>query len=433
MFGRKSKYFHTGIGHSTSRDEVLAVEEALTFARENFKDEATFAIIHSDSILDQDKIAKALNAEIGKNWVGSTVDKQFNSESEYDEKATLSILLIRSDYVHFSVEVAENVRKDPREKAKKATLCAIKHMQSSKDLDSYVAFSKMKKSNYTDLVSQNQYFILSFVSSIENIKGKVTSGREVDYLEGILDVVGITVPVYGSGAGSDFDQWVKDETGNNFVFGNGKAYSNAGVIVFVVSDLPFGVDVLHGYDLSDKFATVTKVDDTGHEILELNGKEPISEYCKLLGITKKKFLADPSTYSLTRPFGVISLYGKTYVKEALPNPDNKTFHSTVKTGENTVVNIMKLNEKKLYNDFPNLVKEVSKKGDVGIMLVSSCCTRRFLMGDEVYEVEKRSQDVAKDVPYFGGFVFSELGGTKTSRPMVHGESVTILYLLDKLF
>jgi len=55
------------------------------------------------------------------------------------------------------------------------------------------------------------------------------------------------------------------------------------------------------------------------------------------------------------------------------------------------------------------------------------------MGDDVYDVEKKSQDVSKKVPYFGAFVFSELGSTKTSRAMVHGESVTVLYLLDKLF
>jgi len=431
MFSKK--YLLSGIGQSSLRDEVDAVEEALSGALLGVNGEANFAIVYTDSTLDQAKVAQAVNATIGKHWVGMSVDKHFSNNHTSEAKTTVSILCIKSNYLHFSVEAAQKVRSNPRKKAKETLIKAIKHMSGTRDLDSYVAFTKIKRGNYNDLVSQNQYLILSFVSSIENVKGNVVSGREVDFLEGLLDVVGISVPIFGAGAGSDFDTFLSEEKGNNYLFANGKVHQNAGVVIFCVSDLPFDVDVKHGYELTKDFAVVTKVDKTKHTILELNGKNPISEYCRLLGISKKEYLKDPYRCSLTRPFGVVSLYGETYVKEALPNEDGITFHSTVKTNENTVVNIMKLNKNKLHNNFSEILENTNKKKKPGLVLVSSCSTRRYLMGKNITNVEKKSKKASKKLPYFGAFVFSELGSTKTSRPMVHGESITTLTFYDRLY
>jgi len=431
MFSKK--YLKSGIGQSTSRDEKEAVNEALGGALKDLDGDNNFAIVYTDSTLDQGKIAKEVNAIIGKHWVGMSVDKHFSSKHTYDTKTTLSVLCIKSNYLHFSAETATKVRTNPRKKAKETLIKAIKHMNGTRDLDSYVAFTKTKRGNYDDLVHENQYLIISFVSSIENVNGKVVSGREVDFLEGLLDIVGITVPIFGAGAGSDFDTFLTEEKGNNYLFANGKVHQNAGVVVFCVSDLPFDVDVTHGYELTKDFAVVTKVDKTKHTILELNGKDPVAEYYRLLKISKTEYLKDPYKYSLTTPFGVVDLNGKTYVKEALPNEDGVTFHSTVKTNENTVVNIMKLNRNKLHNNFPKLLEETNKKRKPGLVLVSSCSTRRYLMGDKVAEVEKRSKKATKKLPYFGAFVFSELGSTRTTRPMVHGESITTLTFYDRLY
>lgn len=430
MFG-KQKNIKIGIGQSESADEEVAVEDAFKEALLDFKDEPSFCIVYTDYNLDQKKIARLVNAKIGTNWVGMSVDKHINSKHAFSENVKFSVLCIKSDYVQFSVAVAEKLSKKPKEKAKKAIKEAIKNMHSKKELHSYVAFSRMKSGDYESLIDDKHFLTLCFLGSTYIKNGKEHSGSEIDFVEGLVEFLGVGVPIFGGGAGSDVNDLFHEGKGQNYQFGNGRVYQDAGVVVFCVTDLHLRMSITHAYKRTDKFATVTKLSSDGYEILELNGKEAVSEYARMIGTSKSAYLKNTAKYSLERPFGLIGMDGKTYVKEVILNEDNKSFHSRQKTYPNTLVNIMQLDQTKIENGFANTVKELRKEGKPALLFVSNCATRRYLMKERAQNIHAGDVKAAGNVPFFGGFVFSEIGQNRTSRPMVQSESLTFLALYDK--
>jgi len=429
------KYINVGIGQSTDKDESIAVRETIDKAFSKLKGKKpTFSIVYTDYRLDQNKICNYLNKHLGKNWVGMSIDRHFNSDNLYNEDVSISILCISSDYMHFSVDYTKDYRRNARNKAKKTIKSAIKHMKSSKNLDSFIAFNKYRNKDYLKLIRDQQFFVMTFLSGTEFKMGEELAGDESDFVEALVEELGVAVPIFGGGAGSDFIDYVQEGKGTNYQFAHGKCLQDAGVVVFCVSDLPFEVDVNHGYELTNKFAHVSKVDKTGYKILELNGKkDAVGEYCKLIGVKKTEYLKDPSQYSLSRPFGLVSIDGKTYVRELLPGKNGKEFHLTAKMKQDTIANIMKYQEKKLKMNFSVVLQKSMNEGPVGLTLAVSCSTRRFLAGKKVKDEIALAKKTARHIPFFGGFVFSEIGSTKTARAMAYGATITTLTIYDKLF
>lgn len=433
MTAHKGKYLTIGMGSSTSQIPHEAAREAAEESIKGFSKSPTFSIVYTNPDLEQDEIAKGITKILGKNWVGASADKQFNSNFEYNTDTTVSVLSLESDYLHFGVGVGKNYRKNPVEAGSKATKEALKNLHSDTHLDSYIQFSRMKKHEYNKIVKTPPYFILTFVSGAEFIKSKSVPGNEVEFLHGILEYLGPNIPVFGAGAGSDFTDYLYKGLGQNYQFANGKALTNAGVVVFVICNLYYSTKVKHGYQTTNKFAAITKLDKSGYEILELNGNEPVTEYCKLNKIPKKKFLQDPFKYSLRNPFGLITMEGDTYVKEALPNKDNKTFHSTYKLWQNYVMNILDYDEKSHFKTMVDTLREAKEEDDnMALALFCNCSTRRLMMKNATTKMRNDLITKFPRVPFFGLYAFSELGSTTTTSAQVHGETVTSLILFDKL-
>ena len=226
------------------------------------------------------------------------------------------------------------------------------------------------------------------------------------------------------------------KTAKSFQFANGRFYTDSGIVVFVISNLYFEISVEHGYSFTKDFVIVTKLDKTGHKILELNGKEPVKEYCRLVGVTKEKFLKNPEDYSLTRPLGLVGLDNESFIKEAFPTPNGRFLYCTYKLKPNTIMNILQCKKAKLYTSMVDTLAESRKNNKrthkIVMALFCNCCSRRLLMGKTVKKATMLVQTKHKSIPFFGAYAFSEIGSTKTSSAQVHGETVTSLILYDKL-
>ena len=432
MVFKKGKYITVSMGTSKNKDPYKAGKEAAEESISGLDKNPTFSIVYTNADYDQREIAKGINDALGTKWVGASADKQFNSEFGYSKDTVVSVLSLQSEYMHFGIGVSDNYRKNPAGSAKKATEEAIKSIKSDKYLDSYIQFTRAKSQEYNKIVKTPPYFIITFVSGAEFKNGKSVPGNETEFLRGVLEYLGPHIPVFGGGAGSDFEEYLYKSKGRNYQFANGKVLTNAGVVVFVISNLFFLTNVKHGYVTTDKFAAITNLDKKGYEILEINGNEPVAEYCKLVNIKKEDYLKDPFKYSLRNPFGLITLEGNTYIKEALPNPDNKTFHSTYQLRKNYVMNILQYDEKSHFKTMLQILKEASvNKGPMALSMFCNCATRRLLMKDAE---DKMSKDIKSKfkVPFFGLYAFSEIGSTSTSSAQVHGETVTSLIIFDKL-
>lgn len=433
MAVRKGKYITIGIGTSKNTDPYKAGNEAAEESIKGFDKKQNFSIVYTNPEYNQNEIAKGINDALGKDWVGASADKQFNSEFTYNKDTVVSVLSIKSDYMHFGVGVAKKYRSNPILSAKKATEQAIRSIRSDKYLDSYIQFSRVKKQEYNKIVKTPPYFILTYCSGTEFVKGKSVPGSEIEFLRGILEYLGPHIPVFGGSASSDFETHLYKNIGSNYQFANGEVLSNSGIVIFVICNLFFLNDVKHGYQTTDTFAAITNLDKTGYEILAINGKEPISEYCKLVGVKKDAYLKDPFRYSLTNPFGMITLEGDTYIREALPNPDNKTFHSTYQLKKNYVMNILQYNKKSHFTTMLETLKGASKnKGEMALAMFCNCSTRRLLMKDAIKDIKKDLKQKFKTLPFFGFYSFGEFGSTPTSSAQLHSETVTSLIIFDKL-
>ncbi len=212
-------------------------------------------------------------------------------------------------------------------------------------------------------------------------------------------------------------------------------YKDAAIVVFVISDLHFANLVKHGYKMTKDFAAITKLDKTGYEILEINGQEPISEYARILGVSKDDYLKDPEKYSLSRPFGLMLADGHAYIKEALPNSDKKTMHSTFRLNENSMMNILEFDEVATINTIKDAMQDISKdnKGRKPAMaFFNSCSGRRPLLKDIETKSAKALSKKYSKLPYFGFYSFGEIGSTKSTSPQTHSQTVTSLVIFEDL-
>ncbi len=430
----KGKYITVGIGSSSNPDPYAAGKVAANEAIAGFDKIPTFSLVYTNAAFDQAKIAKGITEVLGKNWVGASADKQFNSEFPYSDGTTVSILSIRSDYMHFGVGVAKNYRKNPSKAAVEATAQAVRSMKSDKYLDSYIQFSRAKKQEYNKIVRTPPYFMLMYCSGAEFKGKKSMPGAEIEFLNGVLDYLGPHIPVFGGSASSDFHEYLYKNKGTNYQFANGEALTDAGVVVFVICNLFFKTEVEHGHLLSDKYASITALDKSGYEILGLNGNsDPVAEYCALIGVKKMDYLKDPFKYSLTHPFGFITLEGDAYVREALPNPDNKTFHSTYQIKKNYVLNILRYSPKSHFNTMMTIMNRAGRgEGKVALTLFCNCSSRRVLMPGVDEKIKKVMKSNFKGMFYFGFYSFGEFGSTSRTSAQLHSETVTSLILFDKL-
>jgi len=422
----------TGIGNSKKTDSYLAAKEAAQQAIQGFTVAPDFTIVYTDSSCDPEGVLKGINEIIGTNWIGVSTDKQFSNKSEYDPSTKISVLTLSSKYMYFGISVADDYRKDPTKKAKEAISQSMAKVKVDRYVEAYVHFSRMKKKEFNEIVKNPPYFVLTFLSGVKVINGKTIVGEESEFIHGILEYTGPNIPMFGGSASSDLDEYINGKA-DNFQFANGKLYRNAAIVVFVVSNLAFTTTVEHGYDTTNDFAAVTKLSNDGFEILELNGKEPITEYCRLLKISKEKYFKDPSTFIFSRPFGLVQIDGTAYVKEALPTKNKKTLQCNFQLHKNSVLNVLEFDKSKTLNTLSDIIgkaKTERPKAGIALALFCVCSGRRPLIkGIEQKEV---SAAIKSQIPFFGFYSFSEVGSTIITSPQSHSQTITSLIIYDQL-
>jgi hypothetical protein len=424
----KKEYVKVGIGNSTSKDAYEAAVEAAKEALRSCGGKATFSIVYVNQQADPKKILKGINSLLGKNWIGISVDKMFNSEAGFNKDSTVSVTSLQTDYLHFGVGVADKYRKKPKHAAKSATFTAFKTVRADDHIDSYIQFLRTKKHEYAKIVKTPPYFILAYTSGAKVVNGKEVPGEEAEFVEGIIDYVGPHVPVFGGSASSDLSQYLEGKA-DNFQFAQGRLYRDAALVIFVISDLYYEIHTEHGYDMTKRFAVVTKVDESGYAIRELNHSEPVKEYARLLGLSKKQYLKNYVNYMFNEPFAVVKEEGRTAIKEVLPHSDQKTLHSNFKLQENAVLNVMKMNKKKTLHTM-NYIFKKSAKRDIALGLFCVCSGRRPLIKD----IEKKEVKIIQQhhAPFFGFFSFGEIGSSDRTLAEPHSQTVTALIINNTL-
>jgi len=151
-------------------------------------------------------------------------------------------------------------------------------------------------------------------------------------------------------------------------------------VIFAITDLLFSINMHHGYRLTDRYLMLNDIDKTGFNIVTLNGKEAVSEYARLLNISKEKYIGEAFDIGMQEPFGFLA-GEKTLIKEVIPNTDKKTLHANFRIPLHSSANILKYDEKKTLNTELDLMSHVLKKynNPIGVSLFCCCSGRRPLL------------------------------------------------------
>ncbi|MBW2976121.1 FIST C-terminal domain-containing protein [Candidatus Woesearchaeota archaeon] len=423
-----------GIGIARGEDSYSTALKATQAAVKGLNKKPTFAIIFADSNYNEKEILKAGNKIFGTNWIGSSTDTQFTSVGGYKTN-TITVVAISTEYMHFGVGVSDNYHKNPEKAGQNAVKEALNKVKVDQYIDPYVQFRRAQIKSYGDIVKTPPYFILTLICGVKFDKGKVVPGMETEFTEGIFREAGSNIPIIGASTSTDFEKYAKQKITNNFQFANGKLYYDAGIVVFVVSNLYFSHSFNHGYTVKDKVALINKVDKTGHIIEEINGQPAVEEYARILGVSVDELMKDPFKYTLPRPFGVLDTFGNVYIKEAVPNPDKKTMYSLIKLNNNSAVVVVNYDKKKTVQGVYDSIKEADKfdgDKDIALALVFSCCGRKALLGKNVGAEIDFARKRYKKTPIIGFHTFGEIGGKMDKASQVCNQSVSTLLIYNKL-
>ncbi|HLC37874.1 MAG TPA: FIST N-terminal domain-containing protein [Candidatus Norongarragalinales archaeon] len=431
------KYISVGVGTSFNSEPFKAGKEAAEASLKNADaKKGTFSIAFVDSrYSNPEKILEGINSVLGKAWIGCSVDRQFNDEEGYIENKAVTVTTIVTEYMHFGVGYVNNYRSDPADSGKKAIQMAISNIKIDQYIDPYIQFRRTKTKTFADIVRTPPYFILTIPSGTYFENKQVVMGRETEFIEGILDVTGASVPIFGFVSNSDFDKFMKEGVGDNFQFADGKLLQKGGICVFVVSNLYFSHGLAHGYITTDKYAMITKLDPSGHIVKEINGKPSVDEYCRLVGIKKEEFLKDPYKYTLTRSIAVIDSEGENYIKAMGTTPDGKYLFSQAKLAPRSGVGIVTFDKKTVLSGIVEAMDKANKnlKDKVpAIVLAASCSARRAVLGADVPLEIKAFKKAYRKVPCVGFFTFGEIGSNKNKACQLNEQTITLLTIYDDL-
>ncbi|MEM4267653.1 MAG: FIST N-terminal domain-containing protein [Candidatus Woesearchaeota archaeon] len=428
------KYVFTGIGVSANEDSYQAAKEAAKEARDKCGKEPIFSIVYVDSKYNPEQVNIGIKEVLQNNWIGCSTDTQFTNTHGYKDRC-ISVFCIFSQYLHFSVGVVDNYRENPLKAGEQAIIRAMQDIKIDSYIDPYLQFKRTQTKSFSDIVRNPPYFILTLLSGAKYIDGKPVPGMETEFLEGIYNITGPNIPIIGASASTNFEEY-KKFIGNNFQFANGNVYYNSGIAVFVVSNLYFSYTLLHGYTKTDKVALLTKLDQTGHLIKEINGRSAVDEYSRLLGVSKDEFLKNPFFYTLSRPIGLIDPTGTLYIKEAVPSSDGETMYSLCKLLENSAINIVNYSPQATLTTIVDSISEGvllnNFSGEIGFALIFSCCGRKALLGTDVSSEINEVTKKFVDLPFCGFHSFGEIGARPNRPSQAVNQSVSTLIVFDRL-
>ncbi|MCD6477440.1 MAG: FIST C-terminal domain-containing protein [Candidatus Aenigmarchaeota archaeon] len=433
----KGKNIKVGIGISDLQDGYnAAVSAAKQAVMQSSNGKApTFSIVFVSSRYNNQikNVVRGINKVIGTDWIGCTTDCELNSTLGFS-KGTIEVLSIDSRYLHFSVSVAENYRRDPYKAGEGSIKDAINKSVRGRSLLATAQFMRATKKEFTDIITNQPYFILTFVGGLYFKGKKPVPGLEFEFLEGIKNVVGSFIPIVGASAISDTDKFLVNE-GRNYQFANGKIYENAAVVSFVVSELYVSYGLEHGYIPTNRDGRITKVSNNGRILEEINNNTAVDEYCKLVDINKETFTQKSMVYTTMMPISVIDTYGDLYPIASGANPDNKTLFLFNKLFQNELINISQYDEKKAIDAISNALSQATRgheKDRIAISLIFSCAGRKNLLREKVNNAIEKVKRNYGDVPFFGFYSSGEIGARKNREPKYNNFTVTCLVIFDKL-
>src|SRR3989344_4657386 len=374
------KLITVGVGFSQNNDSYLAAAEASEKALKQLKGiQPSLSLVFwaGKPYEDYIPVNKALMEHLsGTEFVGGSTDGVVYDGQIYP--TGLVVASFYSEYVHFGVSSVEDVSRDPKKLAKETIKKAVGSIKIDHYVDSYMAFTRVKKGNLTDIIRMPAFFVFAFTRGFQPTK----MGNEDSIIDGIQEEVGYYVPVFGGSLGSNMDYVFNGTPYDIISLHSGKIMKDGLITVFAISDVKYANSYAHGAQALNKLGYISEVDNGGFVVKKISGMHIIDWYAKEIGISKKEFLSKILFYTQKYPLGFPDGYGN-IIMRAGGVPYKEWLSYIAPLHENTPIFLMDLEDnKRLLQANKELLTDVQKHLQKSlrpeISFVVSCSSRQNL-------------------------------------------------------
>ena len=428
------KLITVGVGFSQNNDSYLAASEASEKALKQLKGkQPSLSLVFwaGKPYEDYIPVNKALMEHLsGTEFVGGSTDGVVYDGQIYP--TGLVVASFYSEYVHFGVSSVEDVSRDPKKLAKETIKKAVGSIKIDHYVDSYMAFTRVKKGNLTDIIRMPAFFVFAFTRGFQPTK----MGNEDSIIDGIQEEVGYYVPVFGGSLGSNMDYVFNGTPYDIISLHSGKIMKDGLITVFAISDLKYANSYAHGAHPLNKLGFVSQVDGGGFIVKKVSDVDIIDWYAKEVGVSKKEFLSKVLYYTQKHPMGFPDGYGNIIMRAGgVPFKQWLSYIAPLK--ENTPIFLMDLEDnKKLLQANKELTSDINthlqKSLKAEISFVVSCSSRRRVLDPKSSQQEVRELNKLSTTPTFGFCSFGEIGSKPAGASHYHHLCTNLFNFYDKL-
>lgn len=349
------------VARSANQDVALAVKDI----REQLPKEAALILYFASPIYPAKEISKEMaHAFLGVHTVGCSTTGEMISE-QMGEDSIVAMAWPKEALKYLQIEVLENVKTDDYvvEKAFKSFARTLGTASKSWDPTRYVG--------------------LVMIDGL--------SGRE----EALNDQIGnlTNVAFVGGSAGDN----CKFEI--TYIYADGKAYTNAAVLVLMEPSNGFEILKTQSFSLTDKKLTPTKVNEEQRTVYEFNHRPAVEAYAEALGVTVSDLPAQFGEHPLGLVFDAQNIFVRSPQQVV---GTSIVFYCSVK--ENMELTILQSGD--IVTDTRRDIEQVKKdSGSLEAVIDFNCILRSLELKN--HNQQQAYANIFKSVPAIGLVTYGE--------------------------
>ena len=428
------KLITVGVGFSQDNDPYTAASEAVLLALRQLKGKTpslSLVFFAGKPYEDYVPLNKALVEHLGgTEFVGGSTDGVIYEGKIYPQGVVVASFF--SDYVHFGVSSVDNVSKAPKKIAKETIRKAVSSIKIDHYVDSYMAFTRVKKGNLTELIRMPAFFVYAFTRGFQPTR----MGNEDLIIDGIQEEVGYYVPVFGGSLGSNMDYVFNGTPYDIISLHSGKVMKDGLITVFAISDVKYANSYAHGAQALNKLGYISEVDNGGFVVKKVSGIDIIDWYAREIGVSKKEFLSKVLFYTQKHPMGFPDGYGN-IIMRAGGVPFQKWLSYIAPLKVNTPIFLMNLEDNKRLLQankevLDDIHRHLQKSLRPEISFIVSCSSRRRVLDPKSSHKELGELNRLAATPSFGFCSFGEIGSKPAGASHYHHLCTNLFNFYDVL-
>lgn len=409
-------YFEAGVGKaagcSSRQLGHRAAAEALSHLSHH---KPSLALVFASPELDLEHVRRGIVEALGDCPVigTSTAGEIANSPITHGVVVTL----LASSHLRVQVGIGEGVSKDFRKAVHQALADAgvSRYFSTGHPLHHmmHVSTSRRPRASPVLLIMFSPGATkthVSFSHDIHTMLRKASANR---------------IPIFGGSSGDYF------RFESNYQIIRDRVASDALVLAFIESEIPFGLGMAHGFSPTTKRALITNA--SGHIVHQLDGRPAAGVCADLLGIPMEK-LGNDAVWFSQFPFGATDLYGDSILQVPEQVLEDGSIQFAPLMRNDQVITLMRGTRRDIAGAGVSAYNKAILQGGLkkpALALMFSCALRIRLLGTlqgkEVGSVYRKA-----GIPVSGFYTFGEQGISDDGLPIYANQSVTTLVFSDEL-